>query len=333
MSTHLAAGEHLLSQLSVLFQAHISDLDHEELQTRLSAVLAQYDVRHIEPDKAHPDLEDKIRLFLSAKKLEGLSSLTLDGYALDLRIFADHVKKRVSDITTADIRVFLAAFPHLKMSSLSKRLSVLKSFFGWLATEEIILRDPTGKIKAPKTEKRPPKALTIEELEMLREGCNTYRQRAFLEVMYATGCRVSEVQRMNRKDVDFSNQSAAVIGKGNKRRDVFFSSKAIYHLRKYLLGRADMDPALFVTERKPCKRLSVRAIQREIDRIAEQAGLDKKISPHALRHTFATLTLNNGAELAAVQALLGHSSADTTLIYAQLNDERKKEQHKRYLVQ
>lgn len=330
--THQSAGEHLLSQVTSMIHSMYPDTNVGDLQSKLSEIVTRYDVKHIEQKEAHPDLLEKAELFLSAKQLEGLSPLTIQGYNLELRIFAGHIHKRVDEITTGDLRVYLGKFNHLKMSSISKRLSVLKSFFGWLTAEEIIPRDPTAKIKTPKTEKRPPKALSIEELEMLREGCKTSRQRALLEVLYATGCRLSEVISLNRDEVDFGEMGARVVGKGNKIRDVFLSHKASYHLKKYLFSRGDQDPALFVTERRPHKRLGARSVQREIDTIAEQAGLNKKISPHCLRHTFATLTLNNGAELAAVQALLGHSSPQTTMIYAQLTDEKKKESHRKYLV-
>ena len=331
--SYQSAGEHLLSQVTSLIHDRYPSTDIGQLQSALSEIVTKYDIRHIETDEAHPDLSEKIDLFLSAKKLEGLSPLTITGYQLELRILSEGIHKRVEDITTGDIRVFLGKFSHLKMSSLSKKLSVIKTFFGWLTAEEIVVRDPSLKIKPPKTEKRPPKALSIEELEMLREGCQSNRQRAFLEVMYATGCRLSEVQKLNRDDIDFNTMSASVIGKGNKVREVFFSHKAVYHLKKYLLSRTDQDTALFVTERRPFTRLGNRAIQREVAKIADQSGIKKTVSPHCLRHTFATLTLNNGAELAAVQALLGHSNPGTTLIYAQLNDEKKKESHKRFLVQ
>lgn len=107
----------------------------------------------------------------------------------------------------------------------------------------------------------------------------------------------------------------------------------MYHLKKYLMNRLDNNPALFVTERKPYKRLSGRGIQREIKKIAKQAKIQKNVHPHVLMHTFATLTLNNGADITAVQALLGHSDPATTQIYAQISNERKKDQYKKYLVQ
>lgn len=127
--------------------------------------------------------------------------------------------------------------------------------------------------------------------------------------------------------------STNVIGKGNKEREVYLSFKALYHLKKYLKTRDDDCEALMITERKPYRRLSKRGIQFEIRKIAKNAGLEKRVSPHTLRHTFATLTLNNGAELVAIQELLGHSSPETTLRYARITEERKREQHKKFLVQ
>lgn len=327
-----SAGEMLISEV-VGYISELVPINVEKTKSDLSSILTRYHVQKVERDEVHPDLEEKIKLFLSGKQLEGLSKTTLYDYNLQLRMFADSVKKRVDEITAADIRVYLSQYQDQKVSTIATKLSVLKSFFGWLTAEEILHRDPTMKLKPPKKEKRMPKALSIEELEMLRESCQTYRQRAMIEVLYATGCRLSEVQILNRDQIDFNTQSTRVVGKGNKEREVFFSFKAIYHLKKYLMNRLDDEPALFITERQPYRRLSGRGIQREVEKIAKQANLQKNVSPHTLRHTFATLTLNNGADLVAVQHLLGHSDPATTQGYAVLSDERKREQHKRYLVQ
>src|SRR5690606_16014923 len=115
--------------------------------------------------------------------------------------------------------------------------------------------------------------------------------------------------------------------------EVLFSFKAIYHLRKYLMNRLDNVDALFITERKQYRRLSNRGIQREIRIIAENAKLEKRVSPHVLRHSFATITLNNGGDIVAIQHLLSHSDPGTTQRYAVLSDERKREQYKKYFVQ
>lgn len=325
-------GERLLTELlETLAEAslHVG----QEVEEQMRGIMSAYQVKRVEADSIHPDLTEKVEQFLSAKRLEGFSEVTLDGYQLELRIFREHVRKRAEDITTADLRQFLGSFTEIKASSRSRKLSVLKSFFGWLTAEEYLQRDPSAKIRPPKKEKRMPKALSIEELEMLRESCVTLRQRAMLEVMYATGCRLAEVQGLNKSDIDYQSMSCRVIGKGNKEREVYLSYKAMYHLKKYLDGRTDESESLLVTERKPHRRMSARAIQREVGVIAAAAGLDKRVSPHTMRHTFATLTLNNGADIVAVQHLLGHADPATTMTYSNLSDERKREQHKKFLVQ
>ncbi|HAQ06569.1 MAG TPA: integrase [Bacillus bacterium] len=327
------AGTQLLSEVSQELTAMCPGINAEDMQTRLSVVIGNYDIKRIEPENAHPDLKEKIELYLAGKQLEGLSKITLDGYKIHLRIFSDQMKKKVEDISTNDLRMYLSQYTHQRTNTRAGKLSVLKSFFGWLTAEDILPKDPTARLKPPKKEKRLPKALSIEEFEMLRESCKTSRQRALVEVLYATGGRLSEIQALNKQDIDYQNGSTRVIGKGNKERDVYFSFKALYHLKKYLLGRLDQVEALFITERQPYRRLSNRGIQREIGIIAKAADLHKKISPHTLRHTFATLTLNNGADLVAVQELLGHENPATTQIYASITAERKREQHKKHLVQ
>lgn len=327
------SGEQMLSEIVAEIYEMVPALDMDKVRNNLSRIFIKYEVAKIEGDNDQPDIKEKIQLFLSSKKLEGLSELTLEGYRLDLNIFANDVLKKVNDVTPSDIRVYLAQFTENKMSTIGKKLSILKSFFSWLAGEEIIQRDPTLKINPPKTEKLLPKALKIEELEMLREGCKTRRERAFLEVLYATGARLAEVHQLNRDDVNQQSMSSNVIGKGDKERAVYLSFRALFHLNKYLESRNDECEALFVTVRRPYRRLSKAGIQREIKIIANRAGIGDKVSPHILRHTFATLTLNNGAELVAVQELLGHSSPETTLRYARISEERKRDQHRRYLVQ
>lgn len=327
------AGEQLLSDVVAVVYSSFPDMRVDKTKSLLSAVITKYHIQKVELNEPHPDSGEKIRMFVTAKKLEGLSTSTLDGYVLDLNIFFQHVPKKTDAITASDIRAYLGKFSNLKMSTIGKKLSVLKSFFSWLTSEEYIPRDPAARLKTPKLEKLLPKALSIEELEMLREACQNVRQRMLIEVLYATGCRLSEVHGLNRSDIDQTRMSCRVIGKGNKEREVYFSFKAIYHLRKYLKARTDDEPSLIVTERKPHRRLTRRGIQREIAIIAEAAGLQKRVSPHTLRHTFATLTLNNGADLVAVQELLGHENPATTQIYATISAERKREQHKKHLVQ
>ena len=327
------AGEQLLSEIVVSLHELLPGFNFSKIKTKLSGILSNFKVELQEEYKLVSDFPEKIKLFISSKKVEGLSESTLEGYNIELRLFSQAINKQVEHVTSGDIRIYLGDLDGRKMSTIGKKLNVLRTFFGFLMAEEMIQRDPTLKIKQPKEEKRMGKSLTIEELELLRESCQTVRQRAFLEVFYATGCRLSEMQQLNISDVSMQSMSCKVVGKGNKEREVYFSFKAMYHLKKYLSSRDDDEPALLSSIRKPYRRLSNRAIQDEIKKIAITAGLEHKVTTHVLRHTFATLTLNNGADIVAVQELLGHSSPDTTLRYARITEERKREQHKKFLVQ
>jgi len=325
--------ELLLSSLTSELHKSYPEINIMELRSKIASVLINYEIKPINLDETHCDLLEKIELFLSAKKLEGLSKNTISNYRLELDIFARKVFKSVSEITTNDLRNYLGQFDHLKISSLAKRLSVLKSFFSWLEDEEIINKSPAKKIKPPKNEKRIPKSLTIGELEMVREACQTLRERTLFEVFYATGARLSEIYNANIDDINWQNMSLNVVGKGNKEREVYLNFKACYYLKKYLNSRRDDNPALFVTKRKPKKRLGKRSIEREIAKIGERAGIKNGLHPHRLRHSLATSMLNNGADITAIQSILGHSSLDTTQVYAQLTDRNKKEQYNRFVVQ
>jgi len=233
------AGEQLLSQLIFDISNMCPSVETDMLRTKLSEIISAYQISFQEDLSINYDLKKKINLFLSAKKLEGLSKRTLYSYELELKFFARKANKSSDKISTTDLRVYLGQFPHLKQSSITRKLSILKSFFGWLVEEEIMAHNPARKIKLPKKERHLPKALTVEEMEMLREVCSTFRERAILEVLYATGCRLSEIYKLNHNDINRRSLSAKVMGKGSKEREVYFSFKAMYHLEKYLSSRQD----------------------------------------------------------------------------------------------
>ena len=149
----------------------------------------------------------------------------------------------------------------LKMSSCASIISALKSFFGWLENEEFIIKSPMRKIKTPKCEKRVRKHLSTEELELLRDASRGIRDTALIEFFYSTGCRLDEVQKLNKSDINWSKGIVMVIGKGNKERPVYLNAKATVHLKKYLFSRLDNNEALFVGARAPHSRLGRRAIE------------------------------------------------------------------------
>ncbi|MHB8035995.1 integrase [Clostridium botulinum] len=304
----------------------------EQLKTRaiIEEVLYKYRVLPEETALVSSDIEEKLQIYLASKKLDGLSSKTLKNYEYNLLIFADHLRKPLAAINTMDLRMFLAVrCKNMKATSVNGQISILKSFFGWLHDEEYIPKNPAKKLKQTKQPKRVRKPLTEEEAELLRQACETERQKALTEFLISTGCRLDEVFKVNKDNINWHEMSLFVIGKGDKERKVYFNTKAKILLKKYLLTREDDDSALFVTSKKPYHRLGKRSIQREFKKIANMAGIEKSIHPHLFRHSFATYKINSGMPMPIIQHLMGHESPATTQIYAQLSEETVKYEYKK----
>lgn len=324
----------VIRELEVITSTLIPEADMITLKIRYEEVLNNYNVKRKTLENLHEDLIDNIKIYISSKRLEGLSELTLEDYYKELMLFDYKIQKPTVQITTADIRNYLASKDGNMVSTTGKKLSVIKSFFSWLVDEEIILKNPAARIKQIKQPKRLPKALSAVELEQLRESCHSLRERAMVEVMYSTGCRLSEISGMKRKDINWSSSSLKVIGKGNKERVVYLNPKAKYHLKKYLdecTYSENECEYLFSTERRPYRRIQNKSIQDIIEKIAKRTNIDKKVTPHVFRHTMATLAMENGIELGDLQQLLGHENPGTTLRYAAVSEERKHNAHKRFV--
>lgn len=308
----------LIGKLSLEFP----ELNQFKVRDIIEEVLYKYEITSAETALSTSDVKEKLQIYLAVKKLDGLSINTLKDYSYQLQIFAKYLRKPLATVTTDDLRMYLAArCKNMKPSSKNGQITILKSFFSWLRGEEYIPKNPMLKIKQTKQPKRLRKPLTLYELEVLRQKCKTIRQKALLEFTYSTGCRLDEIVNVDKDIISWSNRTLKVIGKGNKERQVFFSEKAEYLLREYLLSRNDDDQALFVTSKGKIHRLGRRSIEREIEKIAKMAGLGKRVYPHLLRHTFATHALAAGMPIHILQAILGHSTPATTQIYAETNNE------------
>ncbi|MCD3194267.1 tyrosine-type recombinase/integrase [Clostridium botulinum C] len=321
----------ILGKLTVKFPELDMDLQKQiMIRNIIEEVLYDYDVIPKETSIVASDITDKLKMYLAIKKLDGLSILTLKNYKREIERFAQTIIKPVNTVTTMDIRMYLSYIcKDKKESTLANKIAILKSFFAWLEDEELIIKNPTKKIKSPKVGKRLRNSLTLEELELLRNACKSLREKALLEFIFATGCRLSEVKNIKIRDINWNELNLNVIGKGNKQRTVYFTVKAKIFLEKYLNNRNDNCPYLFVTTRKPHKQLGGRSIQLEINKIATRAGLNKSVYPHLLRHTFATVALNNNMPVTVIQKLMGHESVDTTMIYAELDNSTLKQEYKK----
>lgn len=288
---------------------------------------------------AEPDL---IQRFTDALWLEeGLSANTLKAYATDLRLFSSWLGKPLTQATAEDLARYLGHRFHRGVSARSsaRLLSSLRKFYRYLVREGLIEVDPCAGIESPYTGRSLPDTLSEAEVESLLHAPDPkqplgLRDRCLLEVLYATGMRVSELVRLKANQVDRRLGLARIWGKGGKERLVPLGEEALAWLEEYLdksrplLLGARQSVFLFVTRRGgPMTRQMFWYL---IKRYARQAGIVKPLSPHTLRHAFATHLLDHGANLRAVQMLLGHSSLSTTQIYTHIAQARLKELHARF---
>lgn len=300
----------------------------------INGILKDYNIsREAEEEKS--DLSKRIIYYLGAKRIDGLSPQTLKNYKYTLEMFAQRVSKSVSKITTDDIRAYITYLGdsrELKETSLQTHINTLRAFFGWLHTEEKIKKNPMLKIRSLKLDKKNARqALSVEELERLRDACTGYREKALVEFLVSTGCRLSEVARLHIDDLNFNDRTVLVTGKGDKDRQVYFSVRARLMLQEYIKQRKG-GTGLFVSSKTPYELLKQRAIQRIVHTVSERAGLSGRVHPHLLRHTFATLALNSGMDVTVIQRLLGHEDIATTQIYASMNEEVVKHQYNKYVA-
>jgi integrase/recombinase XerD len=272
---------------------------------------------------------------------EGLAANTLAAYRRDLTLFArwlDHaVGRALVDASETDLRQYaLARHAGSAASSTNRRLSVFKRFFRWAVRERLLAADPTLKLDSARQPLRVPKSLSEAQVEALLGAPDVetplgLRDRAMLELLYASGLRVSELVTLKTVDVSFVECALRVTGKGSKERLVPFGEEALAWIERYLaearaaiLGRRTSS-ALFVTGRGgPMTR---QMFWKLLKAHALRAAIAAPLSPHTLRHAFATHLLNHGADLRAVQMLLGHADISTTTIYTHVARERLKQLH------
>lgn len=285
----------------------------------LDAILADYTVRPADA-LTESDLGRWIGAFLAAKRIDGLSPKTLHDYKGVLGAFARSMDKPLQAVDVHDVRGYLgylAGERGLKDSSIQTHANTLRSFFTWLTTEEALPRNPMCKIRSRRLDmlssRRP---LAAEGLERLRDHCQSYREKALIEFLVSTGCRLSELVGVRTAQIDWQERSVRVLGKGGRERIVYFSVRAKLMLRAYLDSRPGGE-ALFANARAPYGPMQSRSVQRALRQIGDRAGM--RLHPHLLRHTFASNALNGGMDLTVIQQLMGHTDPKTTLIYAKLS--------------
>jgi integrase/recombinase XerD len=281
--------------------------------------------------------------YLTVEK--GLSQNTIEAYGHDLSRFLDYLKEQgaedLSRVGKFQIRAFLLKLnkQHLSARSVARNLVAIRTFFRFLAQEGVVEAPPVEDLESPKTDRKLPEVLTLPEVERLLEQPDPatplgVRDRAMLETLYAGGMRVSELIELPLNQVDMEGGYVVLYGKGSKERAVPIGQEALKWLALYLktarqaLTRGKESPSLFVTR---CgEAMSRQRFWQSIKAYGQKAAIRKRITPHLLRHSFATHLLQGGADLRSVQMMLGHSDISTTQIYTHVTGERLKKTHRRH---
>lgn len=294
-----------------------------------------------------------IKRFLdSLRSDKNLSARTIKAYTCDLKHFSKYFEDRIiTELSSDDLRRYLQSLQQsdLKATSIKRKLATLKVFYQFLVNEQIIDESPTTKLKGKfRIPKRLPRALSQTEIINLlivaskevsiSDNFNNgkmyqkLRNRLIVELLFTTGMRIDELTKLNITDIDLINRTIIIFGKGSKERLIYVSSNEVLDLLKYYISKRNTfsseSTALLLNNR--LSRLSVHSIGLIFKKLIKQCSFEKHYTPHCLRHTMATMLVENGADIRSVQEILGHSSISTTEIYITISKKRKKEVMERF---
>lgn len=268
------------------------------------------------------------------------SDLTVESYRTEIKDFLSFFEEKrikINDITNDDIKEYLAYLKKKETSerTLAHNVSVLRTFYKFLLTLKLIEKNPTEFLELPKLRKKLPTVLSKEEVEKLLDmdltDCYSYRNKAMLELLYSTGLRVSELVNLELNNIDLDNCVIKTIGKGNKERIIPISDYALYYVKKYLLEyrgsmlKHGINNYVFINNHGNV--MTRQGFFKIIKKIAIEKDIKTPLSPHTLRHSFATHLLDYGADLRSIQEMLGHSNLSTTQIYTHVSSEHLKDNY------
>ena len=305
----------------------------DKLKVVLSQCLKNYDIVEKTTEIALPYQSQNTELlkrYFAWKSTEGMSVKSLKSYKFIVDKALNEIQKPISEITEDDLFMYLSMLKYngAKDTYLRNVRNYLSALFNWLFSKKLIANNPMNGISPIKIDKTIKEAFSSVELEKLRRATKTTRDLAIVELLYASGMRVSEMEALNRSDIDLVNKAVKVYGKGGKERWVYINDTAAYYVDAYLRSRTDNDFALFVGLRKPYTRLDVSAIQRMLRELGKRTGI-KKVHPHRFRRTLATDLLRKGMTIEEVSMILGHEKIDTTMGYCNINQQSVKNEYMR----
>jgi site-specific recombinase XerD len=324
-----------ITEIQASMASMLTQTQLEELRRVLTYNLYNVDLTpHKTPESQEKAENTKLlEVFIAAKRIEGCSEKSLKYYNATIHNMIKKVNHPLREITTDDLRGYLANYQKERGPSkvtIDNMRRIFNSFFGWLEDEDYILKSPVRRIRKIKTDKTIKDTFSDEGLEMLRDAAEDLRDLAMIDLLTSTGMRVGELVQLNREDINFYERECVVFGKGGSERAVYFDARTKIHLRNYLEGRNDDNPALFVSLTQPYDRLLIGGVESRLREIGKRADM-QKVHPHKFRRTLATRAIDKGMPIEQVQRLLGHVKIDTTMHYAMVNQLNVKNSHRKFI--
>ncbi len=323
--------EQIINEIQQRMLPYLNNEQLLKLKNTLQEVFTYLDLsetmQHEKPEKP------LIKSFILAKQIEGCSEKTLKYYQNTIEKMVRKLNKTPQQITTDDIRKYLTDYQAEHKSgkvTIDNIRRILSSFFSWLEDEDYIIKSPVRRIHKVKTAKIVKETYSDEELELMRDNCESLRDLAIIDLLASSGMRVGEMVTLNREDINFSERECVVLGKGNKERQVYFDARTKIHLKNYLEKRTDNNPALFVTLRAPFERLQIGGVETRLRKFGDKLNITK-VYPHKFRRTLATAAIDKGMPIEQVQRLLGHQKIDTTMHYAMVKQQNVKLAHRKFI--
>lgn len=313
------------------------DLLPEQLE-KLEKVLYEVLLEKKQKISSHKERKNLIKNYIASKKIEGCSKRTEEYYSTTLLFFEKHINCDICLAKTEDIREYLIKYQKINNCSnvtLDTVRRILSSFYKWLEEEDYIIKSPMKRIHRIKAPVIIKPAFTEEQIEVIRKSAvDNLRNLTIVDFLLSSGVRVSELVNLNRSSVNLNTRTCVVFGKGAKQRQIYFDYRTKIELENYLKSRKDKNRALFVSFRKnkngTYNRLTVNTIEKIIRDIGEKTDI-LNVHPHRFRRTLATRAIDKGMPIEQVQVLLGHSKIDTTLKYANVEQENVRYSHQKYI--
>ena len=318
----------LMNEIESQLSNILTSADMAKALALVTDVLTGYEVEQIKMDD-YSGSDDLLQAYLSALQIEGRSDKTIERYRYCLKRMMDYCSVPSRKITIYHMRSYMASEKERGISdnTLEGNRQVYSAYFGWLHREGLIQVNPTANLGSIKCRKKVKTIYSEVDIELLRSHCNSIRDKAIIDFLSSTGCRISEMTQLNRDDVDYINAECKVLGKGDKERTVYLSQVACMTLKNYLKTRNDMFPALFIG--KGTNRITPHGVRAMLNRLAQSIDMEN-VHPHKFRRTLATNLIRHGMPIQDVASILGHDKLDTTMQYVVMDKTEVKHAYQKY---